>query len=633
MQYTNIGPYKTLIQYVNYKYSLLSTNDTSFGMLYRLMFLDEKNIMFEKSEGYKISKFTYREIKDRIEVKAFNIANTLDNKKGKCIAIYLDNDNRFIETYWAILKSGNNPLLLNTRLSDDTLEDALKTMNVELVITNGKTFGRKCIDVDSIEADNGTLDNEVFGEEMYIMSTGTSSKVKICAYRAKELFNVLKESKDIILKNKMIKKHYEGELKLLAFLPFYHIFGFVANYLWFAFYSRTFVLLKDNMPRTIQNTIKRHKVTHIFAVPLLWEKTYQAAIKEIRNRGEKTYNKFLKGMKLASYPIIGKLITKYAFKEVRENIFGESISFLISGGSMISEEVLTFFNSIGYHLANGYGMSEVGITSVELSLDRKLLNKASIGEPLSGINYAINEEGELNIYGNTLAYYIIENGEKKYLEGRYNSHDLAVCKDNHYYLKGRKDDLIISSNGENVNPYEIEKLMNMEGIYETALIYHSSLSNPVLLVGIDRYTSIQKMERIKKDIDSVIKKNNLTTLVGQIVFVNGSLLKENEFKINRNRLLKEYMDHSLSLYDVNKTKEDDNDELLKKIKGLFAIALNKEEEDITSDFDFFLDGGGTSLDFYVISEAINEEYHLSIFKDNEPLSTPQKIYQHLKENL
>lgn len=633
MKYTNIGPYKTLIQYVNYKYSLLSTNDTSFGMLYRLMFLDEKNIMFEKSEGYKISKFTYRDIKDRIEVKAFNIAKTLDNKKGKCIAIYLDNDNRFIETYWAILKSGNNPLLLNTRLSDDTLEDALKTMDVELVITNGKTFSRKCIDVDSIEAGNATLDNEVFGEEMYIMSTGTSSKVKICAYRAVELFNVLKESKDIILKNKMIKKHYEGELKLLAFLPFYHIFGFVANYLWFAFYSRTFVLLKDNMPRTIQNTIKRHKVTHIFAVPLLWEKTYQAAIKEIRNRGEKTYNKFLKGMKLASYPIIGKLITKYAFKEVRENIFGESISFLISGGSMISEEVLTFFNSVGYHLANGYGMSEVGITSVELSLDKKVLNRASIGEPLLGINYAINEEGELNIYGNTLSYYIIENGEKKYLEGRYNSHDLAVSKDNHYYLKGRKDDLIISSNGENVNPYEIEKLMNMGRIYETALIYHSSFSSPTLLVGIDRYTSIQKMERIKKDLDNVIKKNNLTTLVGQVVFVNGSLLKENEFKINRNRLLKEYMDHSLSLYDVNKTKEDDNDELLKKIKGLFAIALNKEEEDITSDFDFFLDGGGTSLDFYVISEAINEEYHLSIFKDNEPLSTPQKIYQHIKENL
>ncbi len=135
MKYTNIGPYKTLIQYVNYKYSLLSTNDTSFGMLYRLMFLDEKNIMFEKSEGYKISKFTYRDIKDRIEVKAFNIAKTLDNKRGKCIAIYLDNDNRFIETYWAILKSGNNPLLLNTRLSDDTLIDALKTMDVELVIT------------------------------------------------------------------------------------------------------------------------------------------------------------------------------------------------------------------------------------------------------------------------------------------------------------------------------------------------------------------------------------------------------------------------------------------------------------------------------------------------------------------
>ena len=119
-------------------------------------------------------------------------------------------------------------------------------------------------------------------------------------------------------------------------------------------------------------------------------------------RGEKTFEKFEKGMRVSraigNLPVIGKLFSKTAFKELRENIFGESVQFMISGGSAISENVLEFFNAIGYHLANGYGMTEIGITSVELSKNKKLLNSGWVGRPFSGVEYKI-EDGQLFVRG------------------------------------------------------------------------------------------------------------------------------------------------------------------------------------------------------------------------------------------
>ena len=53
--------------------------------------------------------------------------------------------------------------------------------------------------------------------------------------------------------------------------------------------------------------------------------------------------------------------------EVTDSLFGKSVLFCISGGSYIKEDTLRLINGLGYPLYNGYGMTEAGVTSVELS--------------------------------------------------------------------------------------------------------------------------------------------------------------------------------------------------------------------------------------------------------------------------
>ena len=400
MRYTNLGNFKKINPYVKWKLSLLDKEDFDFAYLFSLMFSEEKNTMFEESIGFKINKITYGDAKENAYKKANAIRQIIgDAPYNSVIGINLDNSHHWIESFWAILIAGCRPLLLNKRLDTTSLNKTLENTKAILVISDDeKRFNVKTIRLEDLEITAPKYEGE-FGSELFVMSSGTTNNVKVCAYSASELQYIIKQSKHIFLANKKIKKHYQGELKLLAFLPFYHIFGFVALYIWFGFFSRTFVRLNDLTPATIQATIKRHHITHIFAVPLLWQKTYEAAIREIKAMGEKTENKFYKGMKIAkatrSIPLLGKLFRKLAFKEVREKLFGDSVYFIITGGSVIEEKVLSFFNYIGYHLANGYGMSEIGITSVELSNNLKILTSGAIGKPVPFVSYHLHDNGEL----------------------------------------------------------------------------------------------------------------------------------------------------------------------------------------------------------------------------------------------
>lgn len=638
MKYTNLQGYKTIKEYVDYKLSFLKDKELDFKDLYTLMFDNGANIMFESSRGVRIEKVTYLEAKQKADSYAYNIQKKLEGKhKGQAIGLYLENSDTWLEMFWAILKAGYCPLLLNLRLSNEILNNALKSLDAVMVIGENCHLDLPIYAPRDLSEKGEDIGDKDFANTIYVMSSGTSNSIKLCAYTGKEFFNIVKQAEYVINSNPIVKKHYNGELKLLTFLPFYHIFGLVAVYTWFAYFSRTFVKLNDLAPQTIQNTIKRHHVTHIFAVPLFWQKTYESVIKVVKGRGDKTYNKFLEGMKIASKigdtPIIGKLFIKLAFKEIRENLFGDSPYFMITGGSHIDSRVITFFNNIGYHLANGYGMSEVGITSVELSNKHSLLNSCSIGKPLPGVEYQINENGELLIKSHSSANYVLENGQKTQVADTwFNSHDLASFENGVYHLLGRNDDLVVSITGENLNPNIIEEALYVDGVNDICLIKNQESQIPVLLVSVNRFSKKEKVEEISLKIKELISKNNLDSQIGKIDFVTTSFISENDFKKNRKRIAKEYFNGDMLRYSFENNEQED--ELNIKVKEYFANALSKKSEEIPLDADFFLDEGGTSLDYFALIEMLQHDFGVDLVPSEEnKLHTVREISDELRRKL
>ena len=637
---TNIANFKTVEAYVKYKADRLKTGEQSFCALFELMFSEKENTFWESNDGYRIIKKSYGEVKDEILKKAFTLENMLLNEeKGSVIGLYMQNSVEWIETFWVILKCGYRPLLLNTRLEKSIIEEVIKSVDARAVISDGECFSVKTIDQSQIACAENTCENTDFGEEILLMSSGTSNAVKACGYDAKAIISQILNAEQIVKKSRLIKKHYEGELKLLTFLPFYHIFGLTATYMWFAFFSRTLVHLKDMSSQCILNTIRRHKITHIFAVPLFWNTVYGQAIKKVRERGEKTCLKLQKGLKISEklsiFPHLAKFFRKRAFKEVRDKMFGESVCFMITGGGCISREVLSFFNGIGYHLSNGYGMTEIGITSVELSENGKVLNSGSVGEPMTSVEYKINEGGELLVRGNSLCKYYIENGRKIQMDGDwFNTKALAVERNSRFFLTGRLDDLIISSSGENINPNLYENEFNIRHAKRVCIIdaKKGGQAYPVILVSAVKYLSHETRGRLVCEVKERLKELNLLSEIKEVVLVGEDLIKGNEFKLNRKRLAEEYLSGRLNILSLSEQEgEASLDGIERQVAMCFERALGKA---VAKSEDFFVELGGTSLEYFTLINYIQEEFDLTVpLSSDKRLITVNDFSEYIKENM
>ncbi len=633
--------YKTIDEYVAAKLKKFSETEKNFSTLFDMMFSEKDNIIFEKSEGYRIVETTYGQCRDSIERRAFQLKRLLgDIPEGSTVGLYMQNGREWIELFWCILICGYHPMLMNLRLDHAVLENAIAVYDVKAVVVDQPMdFSVPMISAEETEPTDERMTLGEFGSEIMFMSSGTSEHIKVCVYTAEEFYYILCNSYNIIQESAEIKRHYNGKLKQLMFLPLYHIFGFVTVYLWFAFFSRTLVLLSDMMPQTIQNTIRRHEVTHIFAVPLLWNRIYDQALHTIRNRGEATWNKFQKGMgisrKLSSFPRLHRAFAKKAFKEIRENIFGDSICFMISGGSEIRPAVLEFMNSIGYHLANGYGMTEIGITSVELGDDPKLRSGGSVGRPFDSLEYKIDEEGQLLVRGRSMACSIMIDGERKdRTDDWFRTGDLAECRDGRYYILCRRDDVVISPSGENLNPNLIERKLEGKGIRTVCLtgIRENSVIQPILLVSVQPFVAKEVLAEVRKSLIAQLRELGLDTQVGRIVFVKEPLLEADDIKLNRVRIARKLSEGKFTVVRPEDAEQSDQSELKEHIRTLFAQALNIANEDVSDGDDFFLDKGGNSLDYFSIIMQLQNTYEVGFPADAErSLSSVESLAEFILE--
>ncbi len=636
-----LGGFSTIDSFVADKLKRYSKLNKDFDTLFEFMFSERENVMFEKSVGFRIVKTTYGETRERILCRAAVLSKKLAGfKGGSAIGLHLVNSAEWIELFWAILACGFRPLLINTRLSASLIEQGISSVHAAAVIAADESieFSVPTIPLSELEPGSEKYSPFCFGESIFVMSSGTSDRIKICEYSAAELYQTIVSSTEIIRTCPAIKKHYKGQLKLLAFLPFYHIFGFTAVYLWFGFFSRTFVLLNDYAPATIIDTIRRHEVTHIFAVPLFWNKVHDEAIREIKARGSATYEKFSKGMrlsvKLARVPFVSKLFRKAAFREVREKLFGESIRFMISGGSEISCGVLEFFNGIGYRLANGYGMTEIGITSVELSSDFRKLCSGSVGLPLASVEYSAGENGELLVRGSSLAKRIIEGGSVQTTEGWFHTADLAEFKNGRWYVSGRLDDIVISPAGENLNPRLIEAKLLVPGAREICLtsVREKGCIVPTLVVSLQPLLESEGVNRVYADIKTKLTETGLDGQIEKIVLVREPLIGSDDFKLNRAKTAKRLMNGEFTPADPGaEASPDESDMLTEHIRGLFAKALGTDAANISPQADFFLDAGGSSLDFFGIVSELQADYGITFpASSGKSLTSPAEIAEYIR---
>jgi acyl carrier protein len=380
------------------------------------------------------------------------------------------------------------------------------------------------------------------------------------------------------------------------------------------------VFLKDYSKDTILYTIKKHEVTHLFAVPLFWNTIEKEILKGVKEKNKE--KKFNKGLKLCIalqkvFPNYGIKKSKRIMHEVTDSLFGKSVLFCISGGSYIKEDTLRLINGLGYPLYNGYGMSEIGITSVELGSIKDRL-KNSIGKPFESIQYEI-KDNKLYVGGTSISHKMKINGEYVYNNDRYSTEDIVKKdKDNRYYILGRSDDLFIGPNGENINPDQIELLFHLPKANRYSVL---NIENQLtLVIEISKYLSKDTIVEIYKDACECNNKLDSSLRVSKIYFTYDPIQAETAIKVSRQYLLKQLENKKVSLVKIDEIKEKNQDILVNQEILDFIIKSFKEVlmvDTVSKDSNFFFDLGGTSLDYFSLISLLNQHFNINITFENE----------------
>lgn len=266
------------------------------------------------------------------------------------------------------------------------------------------------------------------------------------------------------------------EDRFIGILPLHHTYQCTCGFLC-ALYAGASAHFTRSL-KTILEDIKNSKATIMLGAPLLYNKLYSKIIKSIsENKTKAIVIPSLIWLTNIFKRISRKNYKKVIFEELHQK-FGGSMRLLIAGGAAPDPKVSKGFRNFGFDFVQGYGLTE---TSPILTLNRidKFKDEAA-GLPLPGVQIKIYQPdkygvGEIYAKGDNImpGYYKNEKiTSESFDKGWFKTGDLGfIDKDGFLHLNGRKKNVIIANNGENVYPEEIEDLLNRSPFIIESLVF------------------------------------------------------------------------------------------------------------------------------------------------------------------
>ena len=248
---------------------------------------------------------------------------------------------------------------------------------------------------------------------------------------------------------------------VISILPMAHMYGMAFEFL-FEFLTglHIFYLSRIPSPAIIAQAFSEVKPKVIIAVPLVIEKIIKKKVfPKIQNNRMRL---------LLNMPVINKKVNEKICEQVRA-AFGGQFYEVIIGGAAFNKEVELFLHRIGFQYTVGYGATECA--PIISYADYKTFVPGSCGRPVVHMEVKIDSHDPENVPGEILArglnvmlgYYKNEDATQNTLdkEGWYHTGDLGTMDaEGNIFIKGRSKNMLLSSNGQNIYPEEIEDQLN-----------------------------------------------------------------------------------------------------------------------------------------------------------------------------
>lgn len=509
---------------------------------------DKVAFKLRDDKGYN-KKVTFRKYKEDI----YNLGTALmDLGIGKKhVAVIGENRYEWCVTYMAVTCGGGVIIPLDKELPKPELINLLKRSHSKGIIYSGKFHDtmkealKECselkyaINMDAkVDESDALLSFEnMLKKGKSIIDGGNESygRIKIEEEQLAGIFftsGTTDLAKGVMLTHKNLAANVMGGAamldispkdRILSILPIHHTYEGTCGFLLMNSQGATIHFCEGL--KHISKNMQEVKPTIVLVVPLMLDNMYKKVWAQIDKKGIRKKVNFALGLSniLAKFNID---IKKKIFKDVWA-AFGGEVRMFVAGAAAVDPDVMKGFRGFGLKVIQGYGLTEssplVSVNPLEASID------SSIGLPLPEAYAEIFEPddkgiGEIRVKSDSVmkGYYENQAATDEVLkDGWLYTGDIGY-RDNkgYFYITGRKKNVIVTKNGKNIFPEEVESYINKSPYILESVVYGKDLPKEtetlVCAIVVPNYEEIKTFlnkqevsaDEVRDLLDSEIKKYN-----------------------------------------------------------------------------------------------------------------------------
>ena len=484
----------------------------------------DKTAFIEKEAGKdKFENITYREIKNKINGLGTYMLNKL-NITGEKIAVIGENSHKWYATYMAVACGVGIIVPLDKGLPENEILSLIERSGVKAIVYSHRRSetiqnlredlpeDMIYIDMQKEKSDKEALSmDEIIAEGIKMIEKGDRSYID--AKIDREAFSVLlftsgtsDKSKGVMLSHKNLCANVYscscvvptfGKYTCFSILPMHHTYEFTLDYLFMTAAGGTIGICQGIKP------------DFVLCVPAFIERISKTIEKNIKDTGKAKMIKVVQKV-ATGFNKLGIDFRRKVFKQVQDG-FGGNLKYLFCGAAPLDPELIDVMESYGFNFLQGYGLTETSplVSGTSLKFDAN----GTVGKAVEGVEIRVdlskNEDensniGEVIVKGDNvmLGYYNDPKATKEALkDGWFYTGDLGYFNvAGNLVITGRKKNVIVTANGKNIYPEEIENLINKLPFVAETMVYgkiKDKKSKDVIVaarVTLDREAIEQKYE-------------------------------------------------------------------------------------------------------------------------------------------
>ena len=343
----------------------------------------------------------------------------------------------------------------------------------------------------------------------------------------------------------------------LSILPLHHTYECTAGFLVMVYNGCT-ISFNEGLKHIAKN-LKETRPTLLILVPLILENMYKKIWEQAgKQRGMKTKLKLALFFSNILFGLFGIDLRKKLFRPILDNIGGR-VRLIISGAAAIDPRVSKGLRSMGIKVIQGYGLTEC---SPIVTVGREAnIRDDSIGQPLPGVEVRIDSPdrdgiGEIVVKGENVMLGYFENKlatDRVLKDGWLYTGDLGkVDKDGFFTITGRKKNVIVTKNGKNVFPEEVEAYLNKSPYILESMVWGKVDENTDETLVCAQIVPDYDVLREKLKTDNISPDEVFNIISNEVKSINRSMplykhikqftIRETEFAKTTTKKIKRYLE-------------------------------------------------------------------------------------------